>query len=278
MEAQNSKVSELNEFYNELVQFTNLTWEQLQNDSLTKLELEQASLLHVNIERKVGHLARLITELSGIEKIDVDGTEYDIWLIGLKLPINKRSASALGVCIQATNRAIGKLEDDIKIGERNKLTGELVAKLPISKSDVAKAFIAHEGETKQLAKLKDFLDALGIKYFIAEAEASDGRSIEGQVDWTQAEADFAVCLATKGKAINKNTGKHYMGLNVADELGRARQVFGNKIILLVQKGLEVHTNTRGIVYAPFTAQSMDIAFVKIIRELRNWGFIQVSKT
>ena len=93
-----------------------------------------------------------------------------------------------------------------------------------TKVDKLTAFIAHEGETDSLRRLKDFLDALCIKYIIAEAEATDGRSIEKQVDWAQAQADFAICLATKGKAINKKTGKHYMGLNVADELGRSTEI------------------------------------------------------
>jgi len=140
-----------------------------------------------------------------------------------------------------------------------------------------KAFIAHEGETRALTVLKEFLEALGIQYFIAESKASDGRSIEKQVDWTQSEADFAICLATKGKAINKKTGKHYMAPNIIDELGRARQVFGNKIILLVQKGVEVHTNVGEIVHETFTTTNMERAFIKITKELRNWGFIRVGK-
>jgi len=140
-----------------------------------------------------------------------------------------------------------------------------------------KAFIAHEGETRALTMLKEFLEALEIQYFIAEAKASGGRSIEGQVDWTQSKADFAICLATKGKAINKKTGKHYMAPNIIDELGRARQVFGNKIILLVQKGVEVHTNVREIVYETFTTTNVEKAFIKIAKELRNWGFIRVGK-
>jgi CAP12/Pycsar effector protein, TIR domain len=140
---------------------------------------------------------------------------------------------------------------------------------------IPKAFIAHEGETEHLKKLKEFLEALGVNYYIAETEASNGRSIEGQVDWTQSKADFAICLATKGKAVNKKTGKYYMGLNVADELGRARQIFKNKIILLVQKGVEIHANTSEIVHASFTTQSMDSAFIKVVKELRNWGFIKV---
>jgi len=143
--------------------------------------------------------------------------------------------------------------------------------------EVPKAFIAHEGETRALTILREFLEALGIQYFIAESKASAGRSIEKQVDWTQSEADFAVCLATKGKAINKKTGKHYMAPNIIDELGRARQVFGNKIILLVQKGVEVHTNVGEIVRETFTTTNMERAFIKITKELRNWGFIKEGK-
>jgi len=146
------------------------------------------------------------------------------------------------------------------------------------KEDKPKAFIAHEGETRALSMLKEYLEALGILYLIAEAKASDGRSIEGQVNWTQGEADFAICLATKGKAINKKTGKHYMAPNIADELGRARQVFGNKIILLVQKGVDVHTNTREIVNETFTTTNMERAFIKIAKELTNWEFIAAKAT
>ena len=125
--------------------------------------------------------------------------------------------------------------------------------------------------------LKEYLEALGIQYFIAESKASNGRSIERQVDWTQTKADFAICLATKGKAINKKTGKHYMAPNIIDELGRARQVFGNKVILLVQKGVEVHTNIREIVYETFTTTNMERALIKIVKELNNWGFIRAGK-
>jgi len=140
-----------------------------------------------------------------------------------------------------------------------------------------KAFIAHEGETQALTSLKKFLEALGIKYFIAESEASGGKSVEKHVNWVEEQGDFAIILATKGKAIDKKTGKHYMGLNVADELGSARQIYGNHIILLVQKGVQVHTNKKEIVYGEFTSTNMQEAFIKIARELRNWGFIRTEK-
>ena len=70
------------------------------------------------------------------------------------------------------------------------------------------------------------------------------------------------------RRVNKKTGKPQMGTNVADELGRARQVFNNRIILLLETGLEAHTNIGGIVRARFMPQSMDKAFTKIVRELK----------
>lgn len=270
----NNIQQELETLYTELNEYYYLRREVImEHEDLTKEEAAKATELHDLLAVKIGEFKNLISDATGMPQMG----QEDIWVYAvsyLQIPL---VVSSLDKVIQVTSLALGKIKRDVEIGKRDAQTGELVAKSGISESEVPKAFIAHEGETEQLKKLKDFLDALGIRYFIAEVEASDGRSIERQVDWTQAEADFAICLATKGKAVNKKTGTHYMALNVADELGRAREVFRNKIILLVQKGVEVHTNIREIVRAPFTTQSMDEAFIKIIKELRNWGFIQATK-
>lgn len=266
-------LNELSAFLGELKEYR----EFLTNPSLGKSKEEAIESLRQKLVRKTGRYKDKIIKLTGKQFYTQFGQTLEMWSNGLQKGGYKPSVlTSLNFCINATNEAIGKLENDFNMGIRDE-QGILVTPQIKMTIEAPTAFIAHEGETEQLKKLKDFLDALGIKYFIAEAEASDGRSIEGQVDWTQAKADFAICLATKGKAINKRTGKHYMGLNVADELGRARQVFRNHIILLIQKGVEVHTNTREIVCASFTTQSMDIAFTKLIKELRNWGFIKVEK-
>ena len=254
------------------------------NKGLKQQEYREMMSLRERLNREVGRFGSLITKLTGKEKIHIVGKgpeyDYDMWAAALRIEFNKVSLNALRICIDYTVRAIGKLEDDIKKGKRDPNTGERIEVIS-TKLDTSirpKAFIAHEGETRALTMLKEFLEAFGIHYFIAESKASDGRSIERQVDWTQSEADFAICLATKGKAINKKTGKHYMAPNIIDELGRARQVFGNKIILLVQKGVEVHTNIREIVYETFTTTNMERAFIKIVKELTNWGFITVGIT
>lgn len=276
---QNTMVNELNDFCGKLLKYAAYRKRQISDKGrLPEKQSKELASLYREISVSVGKYALLIKECTGLDTITTSAGPQDIWNWALSLLPNPLVVSALDNCLQATYRTIGRLKDDIDKGIRDE-QGNLkveAEKLQV-RIEEPKAFIAHEGETEQLKRLKDFLDALGIKYFIAEAEASDGRSVEKQVDWTQSKADFAICLATKGKAINKKTGRHYMGLNVADELGRARQVFGNKIILLVQKGVEVHTNTREIVYAEFTTTSMDKAFIKVLKELKNWHFIRAGK-
>ena len=259
-------ISELKTLHKELKSYKRLL--DLDNQ-LTESQKRYRDSLREKLVRNTGKLKETITKLTGKLTYTQFGTAREIWAEGLRAGGYRPSVlTSLNFCIDVANEAIGKLES-------TPITELGPQKTSILES--SKAFIAHEGETEQLRKLKDFLDALGIKYFIAEAEASDGRSIEKQVDWTQSKADFAICLATKGKAINKKTGRHYMAPNIIDELGRARQVFGNKIILLVQKGVEVHTNIKEIVYETFTTTNMEGAFIKITKELRNWGFIRTGK-
>ncbi len=277
-EKQKTIIDEMDEFRTLLLGFSVLRRKTIiERRKLTSEEEETLSSLFNVISIDAGKYGPLIKEITGLETIHTSAGPQDIWNWALNPESNTIVISALSDCVSATSRTIGTLEKDIENGLRDKKTGKQIEKPRRIVTEPPIAFIAHEGETEQLRKLKDFLEALGIECFIAEAKASDGRSIERQVDWTQAKADFAICLATKGKAINRKTGKHYMGLNIADELGRARQVFRNRIILLVQKGVEVHTNIKEIVHAPFTTQSMDIGFTKVIKELRNWGFIKVGK-
>ncbi len=236
--------------------------------------------LRVFLLDKIGKYRDLITELTGTDKATIHEfgkpRTVDMWTMGLRQDYDRRSTEALNDAIVNLSMAISKLEREIDEGYRDE-QGNVIKKPQRVSTEPPKAFIAHEGETKALNKLKTFLDALGVKYLIAEIEPSNGRLVEPQVTCTYGDADFTIILATKGKLINKETGKPQMGTNVADELGRAREVFKNKIILLLETGVEAHTNISGIVHERFKPQSMDKAFTKIVKELRNWGFIITGK-
>lgn len=254
----------------------------------------------MNKKEAIEFLEKSLKETSHLRRLHYDDEDFGLWISKIKNVIKaglnqddyETFDSAYSIAIPmkgmwTENKSLEYYKENItrretgikKIIQKYEILG-IEAEPALEKlvtQDKPKAFIAHEGETRALSTLKEFLEAFNIKYFIAEAEASDGRSIEKQVDWNQAQGDFAICLATKGKAINKKTGKHYMGLNIADELGRARLVYGNHIILLIQKGVEVHSNLREIVHESFTSTNMEKAFIKIAKELSNWGFIRAGK-
>jgi predicted nucleotide-binding protein len=229
--------------------------------------------LQYTLQRKIGTYKEFVVRLTGKRYAQELNYKFDFWDEALRSGgLKSRTLLSIEYCIQACNEAIGKV-NELNIESKNlKKEGEIMNEEP------PKAFIAHEGETKALGKLKTFLDALGVKYLIAEIEPSNGRLIEPQVTRTYGNADLAIILATKGKVIDKQKKNvYYMGMNVADELGRAREVFKNRIILLLETGVQPHTNISGIVNERFKPQSMDNAFIKIAKELRNWGFIRVGK-
>lgn len=266
---------ELETLYAELNEYYYLRREVIvKHEDLTKKEAERVIELHDLLAVKIGAFKNLISDASGISQTGLEG----IWMRAMSYSQTPLVVNSLDQVIQATSLALGQIKRDIELGKRDTQTGELVGKSGATRSEPAKAFIAHEGMTGVLTRLREFLEALGVEYSIAEIEASNGRGVEKQVQWTQGKADFAIILATKGRAIDRRTGEPYMGLNVADELGRAREVFKNYIILLLQRGVKPHTNISGIVYEPFSPQNLEKSFMKITKELRNWGFIQVART
>jgi len=138
-----SRLDELQIFEKELAQCANLVSRYL-GDGLTEEEEKQGSKIYRTISQKVGYLGSFISELSGMANVDIHGKEYDMWLIALKMPTDKLADSALRVCLLATNKAIGKLRDDITKEKRDAQTGELLTKSGISGSEPPEALIAKE--------------------------------------------------------------------------------------------------------------------------------------
>lgn len=263
-------IQELREFYTQLRRFRDLV-QKLHTEKMdTGSEERQRESIREELVRKSGKLKPIVVHLTEKQYGQLSNQLFDVWTeaLGAGYPYPSHQMWSLGALMDNVNEAIGRLEAGPGLEELFKITPSF---------ESPKAFIAHSGETKALSKLRDFLDALGVEYSIAEREPSDGRSVEAQVTMTYESADFAIILATKGKVINKTTGKAYMGMNVADELGRARVVFKNRIILLLEKGVEPHTNINEIVHERFSPRSMDEAFTKIANELKGWNLIRALR-
>jgi hypothetical protein len=201
---QKTIIDEMREFRTLLMGFTVLRQKIIEEGKkLTSEEKKTLTSLFDEISIDAGKYGPLIKEITGLETIHTSAGPQDIWNWALSIETNILVTNALDNCISATARTMGTLQRDIDNGLRDEKTGHLILRRADKNIEPITAFIAHEGETRALTILKDFLEALGIQYFIAESRASNGRSIEGQVNWTQSKADFAICLATKGKAVNK---------------------------------------------------------------------------
>ena len=140
-----------------------------------------------------------------------------------------------------------------------------------------KAFIAHGGQSGRLRKLCDFLKALGVEPVVAEWSASEGRWTEAHVDKLMRDSDCYIVLAEDGGIIDVKTGAKHPRLNVVDELARSRKKRPRRTILLLEKGVDLPSNVKGIVYERFTKRNMDKAFVKVANELSAFGLIRAIK-
>jgi len=121
-----SKLDELKTFKNELAQYADSVIRFLKG-GLTEKESKRGSKIYNTISKKVGYLGSFISELSDMANVDVHGKKCNMWSIALKMPTDKLADSALGDCLLATNKAIGKLTDDINRGIRDK-QGNIIGK------------------------------------------------------------------------------------------------------------------------------------------------------
>jgi len=143
-----------------------------------------------------------------------------------------------------------------------------------------KAFISHGKESAALRKLKEFIETLGIEPLIVKKLASLDKDLPDKVNLYLSQADFVIILATGDDTVtDKNTGKTTIQprQNVIHEIGLAQKTHSGKIIYLLEEGSEFPSNIRPKVWESFKQRNMMDAFLGIVRELRAYGILKVTK-
>lgn len=269
-----NKLTELNDLYDRLLLYHTYLSKLVKEKELAENERNPAANLLLEIGRKVGYVGKLIAELTGLEKVDVHGKEYDMWVVALRIPPDELAHSALGYCIQVTNRAIGQLEEEIRTGARDEKTGKLTSPIGKSKFEVPKAFISHGKESVALKKLEDFLHNLGIIPLIVKEQSSLDKTVSDKVDYYLQQADFVIILATGDDEFE---GKLQPRQNVIHEIGLAQKTHAGKIIYLLEEETEFPSNISPKVWERFKQRNMLNAFLCILRELRALGILLAIK-
>lgn len=141
-------------------------------------------------------------------------------------------------------------------------------------------FISHGKESVALRKLKEFIETLGIEPLIVRKQASLDKDAPDKVNFYLNKADFVIILATADDTVrDKKTGAEIMQprQNVIHEIGLAQKTHPGKVTYLLEEGADFPSNIRPRAWESFKQRNMMDAFLGIVRELRAYGMLEVTK-
>ena len=195
---------------------------------------------------------------------DIFGKRHDVWSEAFRRD-SLYQGEAIDMLVASVKTAISESE---RGGDDHVLS--------TSASVFPKAFIAQGGDSRALAKLREFLDGLGVDPLVVEKRPSQGRSVNANVEHYLKQADSAIVLATKGD-IDGKTRELLPRANVSIELGRCEERFPGRMVYLLEDGATFSSDAREKVWERFTQDNMEAAFIKIAKELRAFGIIRTGK-
>lgn len=140
--------------------------------------------------------------------------------------------------------------------------------------ETARAFISHGGSKSSLHMIEEFLRALGVEPVVAEKRASEGRELHENVDVHRRQCNFGIVLWTRD--VQDSEGKWLPSGSVAVEMGELRSQFPKRVIYLKEDGVTLPAMASTPQYQLFTEKDMSPAYLKIVTELREWGFLRVA--
>jgi predicted nucleotide-binding protein len=133
-------------------------------------------------------------------------------------------------------------------------------------TSIINIFISHGKFGPAFEKLEIFIRALGCSPIYDTEEPTEGRRINEHVEHLFKQADFYVILATIETTNEK--GERLPNHNVTIELDRLTQSHIDKMLVLCESGCKMPSMVQDVIHAPFESTSMDIAFTKLVAELK----------
>lgn len=183
--------------------------------------------------------------------------------------VTMRGAEA-GIAIQEPPRAEEELPKE-----------EHIPGLPIAE-EVAKAerkiFIGHGKNTKPIQQLEKVLQQFKIPYVIAVEEPNRGRPISVKVAETMRECNAAILVFTCDEEFRDPQGNTIWrpSENVIYELGAASILYGERIVIFKEVGIDFPINFRDLGYISFEKDRLDAKGIDLIKELIAFGLVKVT--
>ena len=162
--------------------------------------------------------------------------------------------------------------------EDTEITKQTTIAVPAPTADVSKLiFIAHGKNKKPVEQLKGLLDQFNVPFVIAEEEPHSGRPISIKVAQTMQTCSSAIFVFTSDEEYMTSSGDKVFkpSDNVVYELGAASVLYGKKIVIFKEEGVEFASDFKDLGYISFEKDKLNAKAIDLLRELIGFGFLKV---
>jgi predicted nucleotide-binding protein len=141
-------------------------------------------------------------------------------------------------------------------------------------------FLGHGKNKKPLEQLKNMLNEFKITYRVTVEEPNRGLPIPDKVAELMRQCSSAILILTKDELFFNKDGNEIWrpSENVIHELGAASILYGGRIIILKEKGINLPSNFSSIGYIEFDPDALAAKGIDLLKELIAFGLVKVTAT
>ncbi|WP_108491254.1 TIR domain-containing protein [Promicromonospora sp. AC04] len=139
-------------------------------------------------------------------------------------------------------------------------------------------FVGHGGNKKPMEQLVKILTEYGIPHKVAVEEPNRARPIPSKVAETMRECGAAILVFTADKEYFDAQGSSIWrpSENVSHELGAASVLYGERIVVFKEGGIELPSNFSSVGYIEFEKDKLNDKGIELFRELVSMKILNIS--
>lgn len=139
-------------------------------------------------------------------------------------------------------------------------------------------FIGHGGKRGPMEQLVKILNEYSIPHKQAVAEANQGRPIPQKVADVMRDCGAAILVFTADKEYFDKEGNSIWKAseNVSHELGAASVLYGDRIVIFKERGIELPSNFSSVGYIEFEPDKLEDKGIELFRELVSMKIVSIS--
>jgi predicted nucleotide-binding protein len=139
-------------------------------------------------------------------------------------------------------------------------------------------FIAHGKNKKPLDQLKKILDSFKVPYKVAVDEPNLGRPISIKVKQIMESCNCAILIFTADEQFfdKDNNPIWRPSENVIWELGASAYLYGNRIVILKEDGIQFATNFSDLGHISFAKDQLEAKSMDLIKELIGFDILKIT--